>query len=332
MFRQLHVVLISLVLMSSCASNPDVDADPDSPLVNLPTLYDYLLLDSELQPNSLSKVVKSLKEVDVIFIGELHRHHAAHLLEMQALAALSRQNKAPTILSMEMFTRDQQGILNSYMDGTIGEAYLINEAPVWNNYEGSYRPLVEYAKHNNIPIVAANAPSDIIRCIGRKGKIYYESLNAEDRKYIAKTPFADVPGYEEKFLSLMGVSHHSSKQLLRQSYLAQLTRDNTMAESILKALEQFPDSKVIHINGSFHSENHLGTAGALKRMNPDLRVKVITPIIVDELSALVSAKQRNDDFYYLLNSQPQEFVDPEYRRKIRTGMFTQSREKADACQ
>lgn len=332
MLRQLYVALISLTVMSSCASNPDIDTGSDLPLVDLPTLYDYQLLDDELKPSSLSETVTSMKEVDVIFIGELHRNHASHLLEMQALTALSNHNKVSTILSMEMFTRDQQTIVNRYMDGAIGEAYLINEAPAWNNYQGSYRPLVEFAKQNNIPIVAANAPSDIIRCIGRKGAQYFNSLSSDDKKYIAKTPFADVPGYEDKFLGMMGGSHHSSKELLRQSYLAQLTRDNTMAESILNALKQFPGSKVIHINGSFHSENHLGTAGALKRLSPDLNIKVITPVLIDELSTLVSTKkQRHDDFYYLLNSQPQEFVDKQYQRKIRTGMFAQSSEKADAC-
>ncbi|HEY8569246.1 ChaN family lipoprotein [Microbulbifer sp.] len=303
----------------------------------LPTAYDYQLLNHRGRAQTLLQMVSELEKEDVVFIGEYHGNQASHLLEMQVLAALHRRNLAAnrqTVLSLEMFNRDQQAILNDYIAGTIGEKYLIDEAPAWKNYQGSYRPLVEYAKQNGIPVIAANAAGDIVRCIGRQAEGYVEKLDQTEKMYIARQPFAEIPGYSEKFYGLMGGTAENPSQHQRQAYLGQITRDNTMAESIAEALMQSPGAQVVHINGSFHSEDHLGTVAALKRLGPGLNVSVITPIHLDEFSALQGESllsERDDDFYYLLNSQPKEFVNSDYMKKVRKEMFDKAREKGESC-
>jgi uncharacterized iron-regulated protein len=334
-FVSLLSLVMSLSVLTGCSSLPKTDAQPTnaSMQTSLKTAYDYQLLDTSFNQVSFQQALAELKSYDVVFIGEYHGNQASHLLEMQMLAALHQHNQQidrPTQLSMEMFNRDQKTNLDNYIDGEIGERYLIKETPAWRNYAGSYRPLVEYAKANFIPVIAANAAADLVRCIGRQGEAYYDKMDAEEKTYIAEQPFATVEGYEEKFFSFMSGSKHMPKKRQRNGYLAQLTRDNTMAESIHLAMQQTENSQVVHLNGSFHSEEHLGTVGALKRMNPKLRIAVVTPVHLQNLDE-VKAKKRKDEFYYLLNPQPQEFVDSDYKRKVRKAMFDKAKEKAKSC-
>ena len=339
MIRKIALVscLAVFTSLTGCVFSSGGDLAATSSDRNLPTAYDYQLLNHSGQAQTLSQMISKLEKVDVVFIGEYHGNQASHLLEMRVLASLHRRNLAgnrQTILSMEMFNRDQQAILNDYIAGNIGEKYLIDEAPAWKNYQGSYRPLVEYAKQNGIPVVAANAPADIVRCIGRQAEGYIDKLDQSEKSHIARRPFAEIPGYSEKFYALMGGSADSPDQHQRQAYLGQITRDNTMAESIAEALMQSPGAQVVHINGSFHSEDQLGTVAALKRMSPGVKVKVITPVHLDKIIAHETVNPlgaRNDDFYYLLNPEPKEFVSSDYMKKKRKQMFDSARAKGESC-
>lgn len=322
-------VVLSMLLISSGYAYAQKS---NNALISLPTAYDYQLLDHEYKKTDLEQLVESIKDSDVVFVGEYHRNQASHLLEMQVFAKLhsaNQVNKKGTVLSMEMFTRDQQSILNDYLASNIGERYLIEEAPTWKNYQSDYRPLVEYAKKHNLPVIAANAAGDIVRCIGRTGEPYLEKLTDAEKTMVANEPFANIPGYQEKFFGFMGKSKHASKERLNNSYLAQITRDNTMAESIANVLKESPNSMVVHLNGSFHSQDHLGTVGALRRINPNLKIRVITPIHLAEFND--ELPKGKDEFYYVLNSQPKEFVDDAYKKKMRGKLFSQAREKAKRC-
>jgi uncharacterized iron-regulated protein len=325
------LLVSALLLGSACAPFSSM---PEKNEAVLQTSYDYQLLDAGFAPVDLEAVADKLQKADVVFVGEYHRNQASHLLEMQLFAALHRRHRQSgreMVLSMEMFSRDQQAIVNRYLGSEIGERYLMEEAPTWKNYQGNYRPLVEYAKRNGMPVVAANAAGDIVRCVGRQGAAYIETLDAAQAATIAQAPFAPIAAYEKKFFSFMSGADHSPSERQRQSYLAQLTRDNTMAESINRAILANPGSQVLHINGAFHSDNHLGTAGALKRINPSLIIAVVSPVHVGELDT-VKQQERTDDFYYLLQPQPAEFVDDDYKKKKRAELFARAREKAGACQ
>ncbi|WP_193754304.1 ChaN family lipoprotein [Microbulbifer sp. Q7] len=305
-------------------------------LASLPTLYDYQLLDTSYNPISESALVSSLSSADVVFIGEYHGNHASHLLQTRLLAALHRNNQRDgraTILSMEMFDRAQQAILDDYLAGNIGERYLINKAPAWKNYQGSYRPLVEYARQHSIPVLAANASADIVRCIGRQGEAYIAVLDIQEKRLIAAQPFAEIIGYEEKFFAAMSGANGKPAERMHNTYLAQITRDNTMAESIARALGSTPGGQVVHINGSFHSDGHLGTVAALKRLRPELAIKVFTPVRIDVFNGekSKSASEQADDFVYLVNPQPEEFVDREYRKQVLAERFAEAGAKAKRC-
>lgn len=337
MRHPIFILIIASLLVAGCSLNPPKPVVMDAPShPALTTAYDYQLLDAAFKAVSFTQLAEKLKHSNAIFIGEYHGNQASHLLQTQLLVALHQQNqidKRSMILALEMFSRDQQGILNDYLNGAIGERYLVDNAPTWTGYTGSHRPLVEYAKQHAIPVIAANAPNAMVRCIGRQGAAYTKKLSDLEKANIARQPFAEVPGYADKFFGVMQASKHSPSTRMRQSYLAQLSRDNTMAESIMQALAQEPDGQLININGSFHSAGHLGAAGALRRLQPDLKITVITPVHSDKLAAFKQAQTSDsrDEFYYLLNPQPPAFVNAANRKKAHQAMFAKADQKAKDC-
>ncbi len=327
--------VLATSLLTGCSNLPNhlihgpvhsIAAVPPSTIAQLQHAYDYRLIDSQTQqPLTIKQLVNQLEKQDVIFIGEFHGNHASHLLEMQLMAELHTLRPLQ-ILSMEMFNRDQQPILNRYLDSEIGEAFLKNETPTWENYAGSYRPLVEFAKQHFIPVIAANASADIVRCIGRQGSAYLNKLLTEERSLIASKPFTDNAEYRQRYMDFLATARQLTAERKENSYLAQLTRDNTMAESIYQAWLENPQAQILHITGSFHSENHLGTVAALKKLNPSLKIAVLSPQIVeDPTRPNYSAEDlKKGDFIYLLQAQPEQYLNSSYKHRARKNLFSKA--------
>lgn len=134
--------------------------------------------------------------------------------------------------------------------------------------------MVELAKANQIDVIAANAPKPIVRCIGRQGLDYLEKLTPEQRAYVAETIDVAPSPYKDKFMASM---HHGKPEQTEKQFSAQVTWDETMAESMIRYLEQNPSKQIIHLAGKFHIEDGLGTKASILSRKPDLNVVVITP-------------------------------------------------------
>ena len=119
-------------------------------------------------PVSLTDLAKRLADKDVVVIGEYHGHQGSHLLQSRLQAHLYR-HRPKQVLTMEQFEVDRQPVLDRYLADKIGEMELVEDAGAWPIYKYAYRPLVEFARVRDLPVIAANAPADIVRCVGREG-------------------------------------------------------------------------------------------------------------------------------------------------------------------
>jgi uncharacterized iron-regulated protein len=200
---------------------------------------------------SVDQAADALKDFDVVFVGELHDHIANHLAEMALLRAI--QQRVPHLaLSMEQFERDRQETLDDYLAGKIGEESL-TDGLGWRNYAEAYRPLIEYAKEHNLPVIAANAPQKIIRCVGREGSSFLSTLPADKRKLVAATLHMQDGAYKKKFFEFMEEdgthngpndgNKEKEAERIEKSFAAQVARDDTMAESIANFLQVHPGYK-----------------------------------------------------------------------------------------
>lgn len=266
--------ILSLALASALfgcvATTPTTDQATSA---EVSSYYDYKLYSPSGDFISLANLPAEIKQADVILIGEWHTHAGIHRFQADMLKQLSA-GKRPVALSMEQITRDKQNLLDEYLSGQIGEQYFIQQSNAWPNYASDYRPLVEFAKRSGMDVIAANAPKHIVRCIGRQGVDYLAKLSSEERGFVAETINTGDSLYKEKFMASM---HHGEPEQTERQYAAQMTWDETMAESITHYLAKHPETLVVHVAGKFHTENGLGTATSILNRNPDLKVVIITP-------------------------------------------------------
>ncbi|NQT65648.1 MAG: ChaN family lipoprotein [FCB group bacterium] len=250
---------------------------------------EYKIIDTKLNKEiELKEMVERLGDYDVIFFGEFHENRILHSLEFEFLKMFHRNNKH-LIVSLEMFERDVQPILDKYLSDELSEAdFLANSRP-WPNYETDYKPLIEFAKENKLIVVAANIPRRYASLISKQGMNALDSLSQEEKKFVARKHKVFDDEYKERFIQTMQNNMtHSSKMPagmmmnLDQIYAAQCIKDDTMAESILNYQRIPPRHKVIHFNGDFHSRKHLGTAQKIQIMEPMTKVAVIAPLTCDD--------------------------------------------------
>lgn len=214
-------------------------------------------------------IINDMANADVLFFGEEHNDSTAHYLEFTLFKKLSEKYPQKTALSMEMFQTDCQLVLNEYLAGLIREKNLVTDARTWPNYK-DYKPMVELAKTNHLPVVAANAPTRYTNMVTRGGLDILKQLDPQAKNYLAPLPIDTATGaYYDKFAKIMG-GHASMPGM--QIYQSQNLWDATMGWSIAKFLKSHPGFKVLQLNGGFHSEEKLGAVAQLKKHAPKLRV------------------------------------------------------------
>jgi uncharacterized iron-regulated protein len=228
---------------------------------------------------SVSDVVTDMSNYDVLFYGEEHNDSVTHYLEHKILAALHQKFAAGLALSMEMFERDVQPVMNEYLTSDIREKNFKKDARTWSNYK-DYRPMVEFCKTNHLDIVCANAAGRYSNLAGRKGQKGLAALPEESKEYFAPLPYDTASGkYYEKLVGLFDDGSKKKKQSTGESFsliMAQSLWDATMAYSIFEYLQKHTGVKVFQLNGRFHSDEHFAAVTQLKKYNPALRCLVIS--------------------------------------------------------
>src|SRR5688572_5139682 len=70
---------------------------------------------------TLNEIVEDMQDKDVLFFGEEHNDSVTHYLEKTMLELLYVKYNTGISLSMEMFDRDVQTVMNEYLKGFIRE-------------------------------------------------------------------------------------------------------------------------------------------------------------------------------------------------------------------
>ena len=251
-------IIIILFLLPFCVSAQD------------PMAAHYKIYSSSKQRIvAIDEIVNDLNKADVLFFGEEHNDSAGHYLEHAIFEKLAEKFPGKLALSMEMFESDCQIPLNEYLAGFIREKIFITEARAWKNYK-DYRPMIELAKANHIPVTAANAPARYANMTNRLGLISLEQLDAGGKAFLPPLPIDTATGkYYDNFVEVMGGHAAVSSSKVFQ---AQNLWDATMGYNIAKAYKAHPGFKIFQVNGGFHSEEKLGTAAQLKKYAPGIRI------------------------------------------------------------
>ncbi|MBV9852646.1 MAG: ChaN family lipoprotein [Armatimonadetes bacterium] len=248
-----------------------------------------------------------LAQADVVFVGEQHDDAATHVLERQILEGLRRRAGARLTLAMEMFERDVQPALDQYLSGRSDEAAFRRAARPWPNYGTDYRPLMEYARAEHVPVIASNAPQAVVSRVGREGLAALKDTPAGQVAALIQAPH---DAYWERFrrvMADMGGAHGGATMddaTVAHFYEAQVVRDETMAESVVRVLDNRPDALVLHVNGQFHSDFGGGIPQRVFWRRPLARVLIVSVVPVRALpSVLPAADRTRGDFVVYVRVQ-----------------------------
>jgi len=233
----------------------------------------YKIYDTKArQEVGIERIVATLSDADVLFFGEEHNDSVGHHLEHLIFRALHEAYGPELTLSMEMFESDDQLVLNEYLAGRIDEGRLSKDARLWSNYK-DYRPLVEYARQQRIPVIAANPPRRYVTLVSRRGMQALDSLSAEAKSFLPPLPYDTLSGrYREKFMEIMKGSPGGENPRI---YYSQCLWDAGMSYQIYRHWKK-NRGKVFHCVGKFHSDEKLGTAEQLRQRSRHIRIRNIS--------------------------------------------------------
>lgn len=314
-----------ILLLAFCAATAGLlagqtsqrDESASEPKIEI-TGQHYRVYRADGTPASLDDVLAASMASTVTFLGESHDDPVAHHLEERVLRETAEPGMA---LSLEMFESDVQYVLDEYLSGMIREDHLIKSGRAWKNYDSDYRPLIEFAKENDMPVVAANVPRRYVNMVSRLGPASLLELSDRAKEFLPPLPYAEAsPRYAQRFAEIMeqhsdddedagetqdaedagpdeakgpaksgenadqspasdvtaAASNVATEPDSARGLQAQSLWDASMAYSIANFLTRHPNSRVLHINGSFHSAEHLGILDHLARYRPGTSMLVIT--------------------------------------------------------
>ncbi|MFZ2783980.1 MAG: ChaN family lipoprotein [Sediminibacterium sp.] len=248
----------------------------------------YIIYNSKGRQVTYQKMIRILKEKDIVLFGEYHNNAIAHWLQLEVTKDLHQNRQM--VLGAEMFEADNQDALNKYMEGKLSSRGLDSNARLWRNYATDYAPLVNYAKANQLSFIATNIPRKYAAMVSKGGFTRLDSLTAEEKKWIAPLPIAydkNLPGYVKMMEMMAG---HGSENMPK----AQASKDATMAHFILRNLQA--GSLFLHYNGSYHSDFYDGINWYLKREKPDLKYGTISTVSQKNIKSLLAENKGKADF------------------------------------
>ncbi len=246
------------------------------------------------------KLLKAAGEADVVFFGELHNDPVCHWLELELTKAMFGVEGGQLILGAEMFEADDQIILNEYLEDLITEKQLTKEAKVWPNYDTDYAPLVNFAKKNHLAFIATNIPRRYANLVSREGLESLNRLSGAAKAWMAPLPIEvdlNLPGYK-KISKMMAGMHSKNPNSGERIALAQATKDATMGWFIAQNLK--PGAKMIHFNGTYHSNDHEGTVYYLRKYMPGVKVMTIATVEQDDITHIEEENATLADFIIVI--------------------------------
>lgn len=223
------------------------------------------------------KMIKDLVESDMVFFGEYHTNPISHWMQLEMTMSFFELKGDKLFFGAEMFESGNQLVMDEYLAGMYAEKKMLPEmTQMWGNYQTDYKPLVEFAKENNLRFIASNIPRRYASMINKKGIDALKELSPEAlaligpdlEKYFDPT----VKAYAE-MADMMG-GHVPPNMLNIQT--AQAAKDATMAHF---SVNNFNEGDLyFHFNGSYHSNNTQGIIWWINKIQPGLTIKSITTV------------------------------------------------------
>ncbi len=199
----------------------------------------------------LGEVIREVEERKVIYVGESHDRFSHHVVQLEVIKSLHQKEKKVAI-GMEMFQRPFQGALDDYIEGRIEEREFLIKTEYFKRWKydyNLYRPILQFARVEKIPVVALNVQTEIVEKVARTG---LESLTEEEKKSIpSQMDFSDET-YRDRLQKIFQEHKNFRGENFDFFCQAQILWDETMAESIDSFFKKNPEYQMVVLAGSGH--------------------------------------------------------------------------------
>ena len=249
----------------------------------------YAIYTGDGKVSDYDTMIKSLAKAEIIFIGETHNCPIAHWMEQSITLDLYEMDHDGLSLGAEMFERDNQLLVDEYVNKIIGSDRFESEAKVWDNWYTDYYPLLFIARDFNLPFIATNVPRRYASYVKENGLEALGQLSDEAKALIAPLPINYKEGDQDMFCFMQLMSGKSDKSYYEE---AQALKDATMAWSIAQNFKK----KFIHYNGNFHSDNHGGIIPYLEEYLPGHSIATVSCVRQDTIDGLGEENLGRADF------------------------------------
>mgnify|MGYP001824703473 FL=1 len=224
---------------------------------------------------SLAQVIEQTDGAQVVLVGETHTRYDHHLVQLEILKYLYQ--KSPDLaLGVEWFQQPFQNHLDDYIAGKITEKEMLHLTEYFTRWKYDYRlyqPILQYARENQIPLIALNASRELIRALA---ETEVDDLPPELKAQLPESYDWSDKDYEKRLHDIFEL-HPEYSGKFENFMRSQLTWDESMAERAAQYLQQKPDARMLIFAGSGHIMFGSGIPNRIKRR-----------IDADQFSILVS--------------------------------------------
>ncbi|TFG80963.1 MAG: PDZ domain-containing protein [Chrysiogenales bacterium] len=243
------------------------------------------------QEIDMPTLVRQNLDKDVFIIGEFHDSYACHLRQKEFIEALAKETPR-LLVGFEFFNRDDDPLLDLYLNGKISEAELLEKTGWYQrgamNF-GYTRLVLETVRKLKLKAVGLNVPREMVSRVAKRG---WAGLSAAER---ALFPGAERshPEHEYFIRSTLGEFAVQVPLWFLNVYSAQKCWDTVMAESMRLALArpEFRGRKGIIIAGSAHVAYGLGIPWRYRLRDKRAKILTLVPVTVTAKKAETSEEE-----------------------------------------
>lgn len=226
---------------------------------------------------SIGELVREISNRRIIYIGEMHDNKVHHQLQEKIISDLFGINSKIAI-GMEMFRKESQDELNSYLNGAMNEDEFLESTDYKNGWGFDftlYKPILEFAKEHKLPVIALNISPDVI------GKVSDSGIAALDAVTLNMLPGSidfSIVNYRDILMDIYKEHPHTESSNFDRFYEVQLIWDEFMADSIDNFLVNNPDTQLVVITGNGHLVYDYGIPSRVYRRNKKDYVTIVQDI------------------------------------------------------
>jgi uncharacterized iron-regulated protein len=215
---------------------------------------------------TFAEVMERVAGKKIVYVGENHNQFSHHVMELEIIKDLHRRGKKIAI-GMEMFQRPFQKALDDYIEGRIDERELLKKTQYfkrWGFDYNLYRPILEFARSERIPVVALNMKQEIVDKVFRSG---LDSLSEDERKFVPSAMDFSDEAYRKRLEKIFREHEDFGAENFDFFYQAQVLWDETMSESIDEFLKVHPSDHMVVLAGNGHLAYGSGIPKRTERRN-----------------------------------------------------------------